>query len=69
MEAFGATNITARDTAARIGYTPGRLQSQFDKLGAVFLQVNVRIVMRLETQIQGAIDSGDSRRIDNDGGD
>ena len=57
VDEFGATNITARDIAARIGYTPGTLYTHFDNLGAILLQVNVRILARLKAQIQGAIDS------------
>ncbi len=57
VDDFGATNITARDIAARIGYTPGTLYTHFDNLGAIFLQVAVRILVRLKAQIQGAIDS------------
>ena len=57
VDDFGATNITAREIAARIGYAPGTLYTRFDNLGAIFLQVNVRILERMKTQIQGAIDS------------
>ena len=57
VDEFGATNLRARDIAARIGYAPGTLYTHFDNLGAILLQVNVRILVRLRTQIQGAIDS------------
>ncbi len=57
VDEFGATNITARDIAARIGYAPGTLYTHFDNLGDIFLQVNVRILVRLKAQIQGAINS------------
>ena len=53
----GATNITARDIAARIGYTPGTLYTHFDDLAAILLHVNVRILVRLKAEIQGAIDT------------
>ncbi len=57
VDEFGATNITARDIAARIGYTPGTLYTHFDNLGDILLHVNARILVRLKAQIQGAIDS------------
>ena len=57
VDDFGATNITARDIAARIGYAPGTLYTHFDDLGDIFLHVNVRILERLKTEILGAIDT------------
>ena len=57
VDEFGATNITARDIAARIGYTPGTLYTHFDNLADILLHVNARILVRLKAQIQGAINS------------
>ena len=59
VDEFGATNITAREIAARIGYAPGTLYTHFDNLADIFLQVNARILVRLKAQVQGAIDSAD----------
>ncbi len=59
VDDFGATNITAREIAARIGYAPGTLYTHFDNLADIFLQVNGRILVRLKAQVQGAIDSAD----------
>ena len=52
VDEFGATNITARDIAARIGYTVGTLYTHFDDLSAILLHVNVRTLDRLKTEIQ-----------------
>ena len=59
VDAFGATNITARDIAARIGYTPGTLYTHFDDLATILLHVNVRILMHLRAEIQDATDTAD----------
>ena len=59
VDAFGATNITARDIAARIGYTPGTLYTHFDDLATILLHVNVRILMLLKAEIQDATDTAD----------
>ena len=57
VDAFGVANITARDIAARIGYAPGTLYTHFDDLATILLHVNVRILVRLKAEIQGAIDT------------
>lgn len=57
VDDFGATNITVRDIAARIGYTPGTLYTHFDNLADILLHVNARILVRLKAQIQCALNS------------
>jgi AcrR family transcriptional regulator len=59
VDQLGAANITTREIAARIGYTPGTLYTHFDNLADIFLQVNARILVRLRAQVQGAIHSAD----------
>ncbi len=57
LDEVGAANITARDIAARVGYTPGTLYTHFDDLADILLHVSVRILVRLKTEIQGAMDT------------
>ncbi len=59
VDELGAANITARQIAARIGYTAGTLYTHFDNLADIYLQVNARNLSRLRAQVQGAIASAD----------
>ena len=60
VDELGAAHITARQIAARIGYTAGTLYTHFDNLADIYLQVNARNLSRLRAQVQGAIASADA---------
>jgi AcrR family transcriptional regulator len=56
IEAGGLAELSAREVARRIDYSPGTLYNIFDNLADLILHVEARVLTRLDERLQKAID-------------
>lgn len=56
IETGGLTELSAREIARRIEYSPGTLYNMFENLGDLVLHVEARVLTRLDQRLEEATD-------------
>jgi AcrR family transcriptional regulator len=57
IEAGGLAELSAREVARRIDYSPGTLYNMFENLADLVLHVEARVLTRLDEHLQNAVDA------------